>query len=93
MLSTTFVPVAIHPFSSAGVTDELESVAGAMAASMERVPLSGILAGFTRQGFAQPAARAIQNQATATVQALQQVHPARALVGRPVHQDHRGPLA
>ncbi|HKJ24937.1 MAG TPA: tetratricopeptide repeat protein, partial [Myxococcota bacterium] len=49
VLATTFVPVAIRPFSSQGVADDLASIHRAMSASLERAPLDGILAGFTRR--------------------------------------------
>jgi len=50
LLATTFVPIAIHPFSSDGLSDDLGSIDRAMLASIERLPLDGIIAGFTRRG-------------------------------------------
>jgi tetratricopeptide (TPR) repeat protein len=49
LLATTFVPVEIRPFSSQGVGDDLASIHGALRRSLDRVPLQGILAGFTRR--------------------------------------------
>ena len=49
LLATTFVPIAIHPFSSEGVPEDLDSIDRAMLASIERTPLDGIIAGFTRR--------------------------------------------
>jgi len=49
LLATTFVPVAIRSFSSAGVPDDLASIHRAMLSAPVRAPLDGILAGFTRR--------------------------------------------
>lgn len=81
VLRTTFVPVAIAPFESERVTADLGSIHGAMLAAIDRPPLEGILAGFTRR----------ESPRTATANRLgQAVYLGRELVARIDPKDHQG---
>jgi len=65
LLSTTFVPVSIRPFSSEGVPDDLASIHRAMGASLATgAPAQGIVAGFTRRASPRTPLARRQGQAT-----------------------------
>jgi len=64
VLETTFVPVALHEFSSEDAGDDLVSIQQAMLAKIERSPLEGIVAGFTRRASPRTASDSRLGQAS-----------------------------